>query len=208
MAPNRHQGTPVDQLAAASVFGGLTAAATTFGLIFLAEIGDKSQLVCMALAARHHHRPVLAGAIAAFVVLNILAVVFGAGLAQWVPERILAAVVAVLFAVFGVVSLRPERQDVTEEITERSRHGVFVTTFLMLFLAEMGDKTQLAVAGMAGTLPALPVWIGATLALVTTSALGIIVGRKLLRRIPLRRLHQISGVFFLTLAGFAVTKIF
>jgi putative Ca2+/H+ antiporter (TMEM165/GDT1 family) len=65
----------------------------------------------------------------------------------------------------------------------------------------MGDKTQLAVAGMAGTLPAMPVWIGATLALVTTSALGVLVGRKLLRRIPLRRLRQISGVFFLILAG-------
>jgi Ca2+/H+ antiporter, TMEM165/GDT1 family len=184
------------------------AAATTFGLIFLAEIGDKSQLVCMALAARHHHRPVLAGAIAAFVVLNILAVVFGAGLAHWMPDRILAAVVAILFAVFGVLSLRAEELDGTEKIKEQSGHGVFATTFLMLFLAEMGDKTQLAVAGMAGTFPPVPVWIGATLALGTTSALGIFVGRKLLRRIPLRRLHQVSGVLFLTLATFAVTKIF
>jgi putative Ca2+/H+ antiporter (TMEM165/GDT1 family) len=198
----------MDQLASASVFGGLTAAATTFGLIFLAEIGDKSQLVCMALAARHHHRPVLAGAIAAFVVLNILAVVFGAGLAQWVPERILAVVVAVIFAVFGILSLRAQEEDGSEQIKERSGHGVFATTFLMLFLAEMGDKTQLAVAGMAGTLPAIPVWIGATLALATTSALGIVVGKKLLRRIPLRCLHQISGVFFLVLAAFALTKVF
>jgi len=198
----------MDQLASAPAVGGSFAAATTFGLIFLAEIGDKSQLVCMALAARHHHRPVLAGAIAAFVLLNILAVVFGAGAAHWVPERILAAVVAILFAVFGVLALRADEQDGTEKIKEQSGHGVFATTFLMLFLAEMGDKTQLTVAGMAGTLPAVPVWIGATLALGATSALGIVVGRKLLRRIPLRRLHQISGVFFLTLAAFAVTKIF
>ena len=82
------------------------------------------------------------------------------------------------------------------------------TTFGLICLAEMGDKTQLAVAGMAGTFPPVPVWIGATLALGTTSALGIFVGRKLLRRIPLRRLHQVNGVFFLTLAAFAVTKIF
>jgi putative Ca2+/H+ antiporter (TMEM165/GDT1 family) len=198
----------VDQLAAASLFGGLTAAATTFGLIFLAEIGDKSQLVCMALAARHHHRPVLLGAIAAFVLLNLLAVVFGAGLAAWVPERILAAIVAVLFAAFGILSLRAKEQDDTEEIKEGSGHGIFATTFLMIFLAEMGDKTQLAVAGMAGTLPAIPVWIGATLALGATSALGILVGRKLLRRIPMHRLHQISGVFFLVLAAFALTKVF
>ena len=198
----------MDQLASASVFGGLTAAATTFGLIFLAEIGDKSQLVCMALAARHHHRPVLAGAIAAFAVLNVLAVVFGAGLAHWVPERILAAVVAILFAVFGILALRSQEEADSEEIKERSGNGVFATTFLMLFLAEMGDKTQLAIAGMAGTLPPVPVWTGATLALATTSALGVVVGRKLLRRIPLHRLHQISGIFFLILAAFALTKVF
>jgi putative Ca2+/H+ antiporter (TMEM165/GDT1 family) len=198
----------MDPLTSASLLGGLTAAATTFGLIFLAEIGDKSQLVCMALAARHRHWPVLAGAIVAFVVLNLLAVVFGAGLAHWVPERILAAVVAILFAVFGILALRAEEEDDCEEVKARSGHGIFATTFLMIFLAEMGDKTQLAVAGMAGTLPAVPVWIGATLALGTTSALGVLVGRKLLRRIPMHRLHQISGVFFLLLAAFALTRVF
>jgi putative Ca2+/H+ antiporter (TMEM165/GDT1 family) len=78
----------------------------------------------------------------------------------------------------------------------------------MIFLAEMGDKTQLAVAGMASTLPVVAVWLGATLALSATSALGVIAGRKLLRRIPLHRLHQISGVFFLVLAAFALTKVF
>jgi putative Ca2+/H+ antiporter (TMEM165/GDT1 family) len=151
---------------------------------------------------------VLAGAVAAFVVLNVLAVVFGAGLAHWVPERVLAAAVAILFALFGIHSLRAKEEDASEDVRERSGNGIFVTTFLMLFLAEMGDKTQLAVAGMAGTLPAVPVWVGATLALGTTSALGILVGRKLLRRIPLHRLHQASGVFFLVLAAFALTKVF
>ncbi|NVZ10730.1 TMEM165/GDT1 family protein [Allochromatium humboldtianum] len=198
----------MESLIATSLLGNLTAAATTFGLIFLAEIGDKSQLVCMALAARHRHRPVFLGALAAFVVLNGLAVVFGAGLAQWVPERVLAALVAILFAVFGLLSLRVEEQDETEELKTFSGHGLFVTTFLMIFLAEMGDKTQLAVAGMTGTLPAVPVWIGATLALGTTSALGVFVGCRLLRHIPLHRLHQISGLLFLMFAAFAVTRVF
>ena len=78
----------------------------------------------------------------------------------------------------------------------------------MLFLAEMGDKTQLAVAGMAGTHPAIPVWIGATLALGITSVLGVVIGRKLNQHIPMHRLHQISGMFFLILAGFALTRVF
>lgn len=191
-----------------SLLSWITAAATPFGLVFLAEIGDKSQLVCMTLAAHHRHRPVLIGAVAAFLVLNTLAVTVGVGLSHWVPERILAAAVAVLFAVFGILYLRTEEELDDNEIRERGGHGIFITTFLMIFLAEMGDKTQIAVAGMASTLPVIPVWIGATLALLTTSALGVLAGRKLLRRIPLHRLHQISGIFFLVLAAFALTKVF
>jgi len=72
----------------------------------------------------------------------------------------------------------------------------------------MGDKSQIAVAGMASTLPVISIWIRATLALITTSALGVVAGRKLLKRIPLHRLHQISGIFFLNLAAFALTKVF
>ena len=190
------------------LFAWITAVTTPFGLVFLAELGDKSQLVCMTLAARHRHWPVLAGAMVAFVILNTLAVVFGAGLSHWVPERVLAAVVALLFAIFGILSLRAKEEEGEEDVTERSGHGIFVTAFLMIFLAEMGDKTQIAVAGMASTLPVIPVWIGATVALFATSALGVVAGRKLLRRIPIHRLHQISGVFFLILAAFALTKVF
>jgi len=186
----------------------ITAVTTPFGLVFLAELGDKSQLVCMTLAARHRHWPVLVGAMVAFVILNTLAVVFGAGLSHWVPERVLAAVVALLFAIFGILSLRAKEEEGEEDVTERSGHGIFVTAFLMIFLAEMGDKTQIAVAGMASTLPVIPVWIGATAALFATSALGVVAGRKLLRRIPIHRLHQISGVFFLILAAFALTRVF
>ena len=67
---------------------------SSFTLISLAEIGDKSQLVCMALAARHRHWPVILGATMAFLALNTLAVLFGAGVAAWVPERLTAGVVA------------------------------------------------------------------------------------------------------------------
>lgn len=198
----------MSDLASTPLLGWITAVTTPFGLVFLAEMGDKSQLVCMTLAARHPHWPVLLGSTTAFIVLNTLAVVFGAGLSHWIPERVLAAAVAILFAVFGILSLRIQEDDGDEEIKERTGHGIFITTFLMILLAEMGDKTQIAVAGMASTLQAVPVWIGATLALFTTSALGVVAGRKLLRRIPLHRIHQISGIFFLALAAFALTRVF
>lgn len=181
-------------------------AATTFGLILLAELGDKSQLVCMTLAARHHHGPVLIGSMAAFVVLNTLAAVFGVGLSQWIPERVLSMSVALLFGAFGIMSLRASQEDAGEVTQERRLGSLALTTFLMILLAEMGDKTQLAVAGLASSLPPLAVWIGATLALSVTSALGVIVGRRLLRSIPLHRLHQASGVVFLLLAGFALSR--
>lgn len=179
---------------------------TTFGVILLAEMGDKSQLVCMTLAARHRAGPVLAGAAAAFLLLNTLAVTVGAALAQWIPERVLAGGVALLFGAYGVLALRNSQDGGAEAVVERGARGVFTSTFLLLLVAEMGDKTQLAVAGMAGTLPPVPVWLGATLALLTTSALGVLVGCKLLRLLPIHRLHQVSGAFFLILAAAAAVR--
>lgn len=177
----------------------LSSAGATYLLIALAEFGDKSQLVCMTLAARHRGLPVVLGAIAAFAVLNLLAVLFGAAVAAWLPESLVTAAVALLFAWFGIAALRFEEED-DEEIEEKPGHGVFATTFLMIFLAEFGDKTQIAVAGLGSTADATATWVGGTLALATTSLLGVYAGRRLLNRLPLHWIHRISGVFFLLLA--------
>jgi putative Ca2+/H+ antiporter (TMEM165/GDT1 family) len=176
---------------------------STFTLISLAEIGDKSQIVCMTLAARHRHWPVLLGAALAFFVLNTLAVVFGAGVAAWVPERLIAVIVALLFGGFGIHALRTQEDDESEEVVERPGHSIFFTTLLLIFVAEFGDKTQIAVAGLAGSMAPLPVWIGATTALVMVSALGIWAGRTVLQRLPLHWLHRMSGVIFLVFAAVA-----
>lgn len=177
----------------------LSSAGATYLLIALAEFGDKSQLVCMTLAARHRGLPVVLGAIAAFAVLNLLAVLFGAAVAAWLPEWLVTAAVALLFAWFGIAALRFEEEG-DEEIEEKPGHGVFATTFLMIFLAEFGDKTQIAVAGLGSTADATATWVGGTLALATTSLLGVYAGRRLLNRLPLHWIHRISGVFFLLLA--------
>ena len=174
----------------------LATTASTFALIALAEIGDKSQLVCMTLAARHRPWPVLSGAVIAFAFLNLLAVLFGAGVAAWIPEHITAAIVAVLFAVFGIHALRAGDDD-SEDIVESGGHGILLTTLALILVAEFGDKTQIAVAGLASTLPALPVWAGATLALATVSGLGIWAGSTLLKRLPTHWLHRTGGVLFL-----------
>jgi Ca2+/H+ antiporter, TMEM165/GDT1 family len=186
----------------------VASATTTYLLVALAEFGDKSQLVCMTLAARHRGLPVVIGAIAAFAILNLLAVLFGAAVAAWLPEWLVITAVAVLFALFGISALRYKEEEDDEEVEEKPGHGIVATTFLLIFVAEFGDKTQLAVAGLGSTGEPSAVWAGATLALATTSVLGVFAGRKLLTRLPLVWIHRISGVFFLLLAIFAVTRLF
>ncbi|MDS4028424.1 MAG: TMEM165/GDT1 family protein [Candidatus Contendobacter sp.] len=171
----------------------------TLGLVALAELGDKTQLVCMTLAVRHPPLLVLSGATLAFALLNLLAVLFGATVAAWLPEWVTATIVAILFAVFGVKALRAADEEPTE-VTENSGRSVLLSTFTLIFLAELGDKTQLTVAGLASAQPALPVWIGGTLGLAAVSALAVLAGRTVLRRLPLPLLHGISGVLFLLLA--------
>jgi len=184
----------------------LSISLSTFTLIALAEIGDKSQLVCMTLAARHRHWPVILGAATAFLVLNTLAVLFGAGVAAWVPERVTAGLVAVLFGAFGIHALRKQDDDESGDIAERSGNGIFLTTLLLIFVAEFGDKTQIAVAGLAGGFDPFPVWLGANVALVMVSALGVWAGRTVLQQLPLLWLHRVSGGVFLVFASLAAWR--
>jgi putative Ca2+/H+ antiporter (TMEM165/GDT1 family) len=185
----------------------LATGGTSFALIAAAEIGDKSQLVCMTLASKHRPAPVLWGAIAAFALLNTLAVVFGAAIAKWLPEYLVAATVALLFAAFGLHALlNHDEDDDDEEIAEKSGHGIFFTTFLLITVAEFGDKTQLAVVAFSSTAQPIAVWLGSTLALAFTSALGVLAGRTVLQKIPLSLLHKASGVFFLILSAIAAYK--
>ncbi|MBV5300225.1 MAG: hypothetical protein RL674_1465 [Pseudomonadota bacterium] len=183
-------------------------ALTSFVLIVAAEMGDKSQLVCMTLAARHRPIPVALGAIVAFAVLNTLAVVFGLQIANWLPPYLLSSVVALLFFGFGVHSLRVNDDNEEETPIIQSSHNIFLTTFLLIVMAEFGDKTQLAVVALSSTLSPVAVWLGSTAALACTSILGCLAGRAILQKISINLLHRISGAFFLMLAAFAAYKAF
>ena len=169
---------------------------SVFSLIGLAEMGDKSQLVCIALAVRYRAAPVLMGAIAAFALLNLAAVLIGAAVANWLPEQLITAVVGVLFLLFGVHAL--SRKDEIENgiVEEKGSHGIVFSTFLLITLAEFGDKTQIAVAGLASTVDIMAVWLGATLALAVTSGIGVLAGRTALQRVPIVLLHRLSGTLF------------
>ena len=184
----------------------ITTSSSSFLLIFAAEIGDKSQLVCMALAARYRASPVMLGSILAFLLLNSLAVTFGVAIATWLPEVFVSAAVAILFAVFGVHALQIKEDLNNEKVAIRSDGGILLGTFLLITVAEFGDKTQLAVVALSSTSLPIAVWLGSTVALITTSALGGWAGRTILQRIPITLLHRISGIIFISLAIFASYK--
>lgn len=181
---------------------------STFTLVAFAEFGDKSQLVCMTLAARHRHWPVITGVALAFIILNTLAVSLGAAASLLIPERVIAISVALLFGFFGLHILFNRDDGDLEDVAERSGHGIFFTSLLLIFVSEFGDKTQIAVAGLASSTQPLPVWVGATAALVTVSALGVWAGRTLLQRLPLRWLNYFSGTLFLIFALLAFFRAF
>lgn len=160
----------------------------------------------MTLAARHRHWPVILGATTAFLVLNTLAVLFGTSVAAWVPERVTAGLVAILFGAFGIHALRIQEVEMPEMVAERPGHSIYFTTLLLILVAEFGDKTQIAVAGLAGSMDPIAVWSGASAALIMVSALGVWAGRTVLQRLPLHWLHRISGGVFLFFAFLAAWR--
>lgn len=180
---------------------------TSFLLILAAEIGDKSQLVCMALAVRYRAAPVALGAIAAFLLLNTLAVVFGAAIANWIPELTITLIVSVMFLFFGIQSLREASEEEEElddsDVAIKSQNHIFFSTMALITLAELGDKTQLAVVGLSTRYEPIAVWLGASLALAATSLMAIWAGRTILQRISIVLLHRISGILFIALGLFA-----
>ncbi len=179
--------------------------AISYLMILLAELGDKSQLVCLVMAMRYRPWPVFSGALLAFVLMNSLAVLFGAAISNWIPENYLALAVSLLFAFFGLhlLSTHP-----TTELPEQrnGRRGVLWATFLLILLSELGDKTQLAVVGLSATAAPLAVWCGATLALATTSALGAWAGSRIKHDAVLKWLHRLGGVLFLLFALMALLR--
>ena len=174
-------------------------------LVAVAEIGDKSQLVCMTLASRHRHWPVFWGAVVAFALLNLMGVSVGAAVTHVVPKVWLAFAVSLLFLGFGLHTLL-HADGKEERIHERGGHGVFITTFLMIFLAELGDKTQIAVAGLAASDPPASVWVGATLALILTSGLAVWAGKALFRKVPVHWVGHGAGWLFLGFSALAAHK--
>lgn len=171
---------------------------STFGVVFLAELGDKTQLTAIALAARFPWKRAFVGIASAFAVLNAGAVLIGTLLFELIPVGYLQAASAVLFLAFGVLTLRGNEDGGRDDTSERANRGPVATSFALIFMAELGDKTQLVTASLAAQ-HARPwaVFTGSTLALWLVSLLGLLVGAQLAKRVPLIWVHRAAGAAFL-----------
>lgn len=175
-------------------------ALTTFGIVFLAELGDKTQLTAMALATKHPWGKTFVGIAGAFAVLNILAVLVGKALFALLPLFLIKGVAGGLFVLFGISSFRSSFSEAEEEEEEKKLggHGPVLTAFVMILLAELGDKTQLVTMSLAAQYnKPVPVFVGSTIALWAVSLLGIFLGCQIMRFIPLPWIHRGAGCLFL-----------
>lgn len=169
------------------------------GLVFVAELGDKSQLMALALATRYRALPVLAGVAAAAIVMLGLSALVGGLVGAALPTRWVALGAGVLFLVFGVLALRGDDHD-HGEARERSGSAL-LATFVAFLVAEFGDKTMLATAALASQRAPGWVWVGAALGMTAASGLAILVGRLLGKRLPAHVLRYVSAGAFLLFGG-------
>lgn len=168
--------------------------------VTLAEMGDKTQLLCLLLAARLGRPLTLMAGIACATLLNhALAAWLGSWWAGMLPAQMLRYVTACAFLLAGVWALFPDKLE--ENTVKATAHSVFFTSFIMFFMAEMGDKTQLATVMLAAQYQALfPVMLGTTLGMLLANAPCVFFGERILRLIPLRLMRWLAAGMFLALA--------
>lgn len=167
------------------------------GVVALAEIGDKTQLLAFILAARFKKPvPIILGILAATIVNHGLAGALGAWITATVSPEILRWVLGLSFIGMAVWTMIPDKIE-EEETQVAKKFGVFGATLITFFLAEMGDKTQIATVAMAAHYAApLLVVIGTTLGMLIADVPAVFIGDKLANKIPMKLVHSIAAAIF------------
>ncbi|MER7151840.1 TMEM165/GDT1 family protein [Streptomyces lydicus] len=183
-----------------------TVAAVVFGVIFLAELPDKTALAGLMLGTRYRASYVFVGVAAAFLVHVALAIAAGSVLTL-LPHRVVQAVVGVLFLA-GAAVLLFKKDDDEEEVkkpADQSFWKVAGAGFTMILVAEFGDLTQIMTANLAARYDdPLSVGVGAVLALWAVAGLGILGGRTLMKYVPLKLITKIAAAVMALLAAFSL----
>jgi len=182
----------------------IAALTIAFGVVFVAELGDKTQLLALDFGARHSLRTVAIGLALGYAAANVVATIVGGILGAALPERPIQIVGGSLFLGFAALALRRSRTDPAEpdaEVEDTSASGagtlaVISSIAASIALAEMGDKTQIATATLASQSSPVGVWIGATLGAASSGMVGAVAGNFLGDRVPARALHLASAALF------------
>ena len=175
------------------------------GTVALAEIGDKTQLLALLLAARFRKTwPIAFGILAATVVNHAISAWLGAELSEWLSPEVLRWVVAGSFLAVALWTLKPDTLDEDEKLPA---HGAFLTTTIAFFLAEIGDKTQVATVLLATKY--VPLWqviVGTTLGMLIANLPVVWLGHKFADRLPLKLARNVAAMAFLALAVWVAVR--
>jgi putative Ca2+/H+ antiporter (TMEM165/GDT1 family) len=175
----------------------VTAALSAFGVVFVAELGDKTQFVALGFGARHGMRAVLLGLLLGYAAAGAVAATVGGVLGATLPARPIALAGGALFVLFAVLAVAGSDDDADGDAGRIVRtHHVVASIALSIALAEMGDKTQLATAALAARSNPLVIWIGATGGEVAAGMIGALAGRRIGARFDARIIRYASGALF------------
>jgi putative Ca2+/H+ antiporter (TMEM165/GDT1 family) len=180
---------------------------SSFLLVAASEMGDKTQLLAFSLAARYR-RPwtVLGGILLATVLNHLLAATAGSWIAAQVSPRIMAGVLGASFIAFGLWTLKP---DTLEEAPGPERFGPFLTTTVLFFLAEMGDKTQLATVALAARFSSVvAVTVGTTAGMLAADGLAVFLGERLAARVQMKWVRVAAAALFFAFGAVALGAAF
>jgi Ca2+/H+ antiporter, TMEM165/GDT1 family len=178
------------------------------GVVALAEIGDKTQLLAFILAARFKKPvPIIAGILCATLINHGLAGALGAWITSMVSPETMRWVLGLSFIAMALWTMVPDKIE-EEETQVAKRVGVFGATFITFFLAEMGDKTQVATIALAAHYAApLTVVIGTTLGMLIADVPAVFIGNKFAAKIPMRLMHSIAAGMFALMGVLTLLKI-
>ena len=177
----------------------VTAIAIAFGVVFVAELGDKTQLLALNFGARYPLGTVALGLTIGYAIANLAATVVGGILGATLPDRAIQIVGGVVFLGFAIAALRRSESDVDEaapRVTSAGTLAVLSSIAGTIAVAELGDKTQIATATLASQSSPVGVWIGATLGAASSGMVGAIAGNLIGDRVPTRALAIASAVLF------------
>ncbi len=172
-----------------------------FGLVFISELGDKSQLTAALFATRYKSSHVLVSIGVATGLLMLISVSVGELIATSIPQAAVGVAAGLLFIAFGVKALveTAEPEETGDERVDGGARSPFVTMASTFFLAEFGDKTMIAAMSLAATRNAAAVWVGATVGMFLADALAVVAARLAGDRLPRDTISRVAGILFVVL---------